>query len=47
MTAQGPPAGGQAQVADYSDSDVSRKVVRIMLSYVDYVHRTTWFRRSE
>lgn len=45
--AQGPPAGGQAQVADYSDSDVSRKVVRIMLSYVDYVHRTTWFRRSE
>jgi UDP-N-acetylglucosamine 2-epimerase (non-hydrolysing) len=30
-------------VADYADAHVSRKVVRIVLSYVDYVRRTTWF----
>jgi len=31
------------RVADYGDATVSRKVVRIIASYVDYVRRTTWF----
>ncbi|HUL74535.1 MAG TPA: UDP-N-acetylglucosamine 2-epimerase (non-hydrolyzing) [Vicinamibacterales bacterium] len=43
VTAQGRPSGG-FRIADYDDPAVSRKVVRIVLSYVDYVQRTTWFR---
>jgi UDP-N-acetylglucosamine 2-epimerase (non-hydrolysing) len=42
-TAQGVPAGGEVRVPDYGDLDVSRKVVRIIVSYVDYIQRTTWF----
>lgn len=29
-------------VTDYSNSHVSRQVVRVVLSYVDYVNRTVW-----
>jgi UDP-N-acetylglucosamine 2-epimerase (non-hydrolysing) len=42
-TTQGAPARNDVAVADYAEPDVSRKVVRIVLSYVDYVRRTTWF----
>ena len=31
-------------VADYENPHVSRQVVRIVLSYVDYVNRTVWFK---
>ncbi len=46
-TAQGPRPDGEIPVPDYRDAFVSRKVVRIVLSYVDYVRRTQWFDRPE
>ncbi|SRR6266851_4221626 len=35
----------RSRVDDYQDRDVSRKVVRIIYSYVDYVNRTVWKRQ--
>jgi UDP-N-acetylglucosamine 2-epimerase (non-hydrolysing) len=36
------PGGLRSVPPDYDAPDVSRKVVRIILSYVDYVNRTVW-----
>jgi UDP-N-acetylglucosamine 2-epimerase len=46
-TSQGPTNRPDVAVRDYADRDVSRKVVRIIQSYVDYVRRTTWYESSE
>ena len=43
VTQQGRPAAGANDVPDYAETEVARKVVRIISSYVDYVRRTTWF----
>ncbi len=44
QAAAGPP--GIRAVDDYGPDNVSRKVVRIILSHVDYVQRTVWFRKQ-
>ena len=41
-TSQG-NAADDLRVPDYADRHVSRKVVRIVASYVDYIQRTTWY----
>ena len=43
VTAQHADGGERSVVPDYGEPDVSRKVVRIILSYVDYVRRTAWY----
>jgi UDP-N-acetylglucosamine 2-epimerase (non-hydrolysing) len=35
-----------AAIEDYEANGVSRKILRIVLSYVDYVNRTVWSKTS-
>lgn len=43
VVAQVAEAGRSAGVPDYEVDDVSRRVARIVLSYIDYVRRTVYF----
>ena len=43
LLAQRKAGGGAVRTpADYTMPNVSQKVVRILLSYTDYVNRTVW-----
>jgi UDP-N-acetylglucosamine 2-epimerase (non-hydrolysing) len=42
VVAQGRARPGPREVGDYAVSDVSQKVVRVIMSYTDYVSRTVW-----
>ena len=44
VTGQVEKAGPMRMVPDYEVDNVSRKVVRIILSYIDYVNHTVWSR---
>ncbi len=33
-------------IGDYDTDNVSKKVVRIVLSYTDYINRTVWYKES-
>jgi UDP-N-acetylglucosamine 2-epimerase (non-hydrolysing) len=39
-----PDAPAVQSVADYDGGPVSKKVLRVVLSYIDYVNRTVWGR---
>lgn len=47
VTAQHAAGGARSAVTDYGEPDVSRKVVRIILSHVDYVRRTAWYDEAD
>lgn len=32
-------------VTDYDTDNVSKKVLRIIMSYTEYINRTVWFKR--
>lgn len=44
MTAYADKAQPFAVAADYRDNNVAAKVVRIIMSYTDFVNRTVWFK---
>jgi UDP-N-acetylglucosamine 2-epimerase (non-hydrolysing) len=45
VTSQHQTAVGMKIVDDYSSERVSRQIVRVVASYVDYVNRTVWHKR--
>lgn len=40
------PSGAPHDVNDYANKNVSQQVLRVVLSYIDYVDRTVWSKRS-